>query len=116
MRKRNVDSCAPDHECTDEEINAIFVELMDVRNDESIIRYEFPSVEEMLHIVEVAEAYDGEWYHSDVTLSGDTEISEEHTALKRMIEALGKDAGIFLSHSYELDEETEKALAARFKK
>ena len=114
MRKRNVESCAPGHECTEDEIQAIYDELVGVQNDESVTKYEFPTVEEMLHIIETAEAYTGEWYHSEVTLSGDTKVSEEHTALKDRIVELGKDAGIFLYHQYEVDEETEKALGKVF--
>ena len=101
--KRLISACSPEHECSTEEINAIGDELTAVTKDPDIKRYDKPDVDEMKTIIAEAEAYTGEWYHSEVAVDEKLFISEEHTALRERIVELGADHGIFLYFSFEFN-------------
>ena len=110
MNKRYNAKCSPTHQCSDEEIQGILDELRAVRNDDNIISYEYPSVENMKKIIATAESYDEEWYHSNVILNEYEFVSDEHKNLINRIIELGQDHGIFLSYIMNISEEEEKAI------
>jgi hypothetical protein len=111
--KRNTPTCAPDHECTDEEINAIIHEHFNVRNDPNIDKYPKPTVEDLKHILYVSQTYDGEWYHAEVILDMDN-TDWEYVALREQIKQLPPEAGVYASYSYEIDWATEEKLKQIF--
>lgn len=109
-RKRLIPACAPGHECTDEEINEIAIEIRDVESDDSIKTYSLPNIAEMKEILDTARKYEGEWYHSSVVikareqLSAEQKESEEFMALYNELAADDiNEKGIFRSTSYEVD-------------
>jgi hypothetical protein len=114
--KRLVSTCAPDYECSYAEISAIVRELDDVRKDESIQRYDNPSISEMKEIINRSENYAGEWYHSEVILNmGKVDFSKsrkeklvdsetEEEKLRDRIIKLGADHGLYLFFSYDSPE------------
>jgi len=109
MNKRVVKYCDPRHECTPEEIRAMLDEHSAVVSDETIAVYTYPTVEEMQNIVEAAENYTGEWYHSKVTLTPDS-YSGLQKQLSDKITSFEEDKGIYVLYQYDIDPETTKAL------
>lgn len=108
MKTRYQSKCAPDHECTNEEIRAIFNEHKEVSNDTSIIRYDKPTIEEMETIIQTAENYTGKWYHSEVNLDHESNLKEEQKTnpsfmkLHKKITELGENYGIYLTLTYDI--------------
>lgn len=98
-RTRRISTCAPDHECTTEEINELLEEIHAIDEDTEIVRYDLPSVKEMKEIIEKAENYTGQWYHSNVVLLGNKENLEKEE-LKNKISQLGEENGIALAWRY----------------
>ncbi len=116
-RKRFTPACAPDHECTDEEINWLIAENRDIMADVSagiIHAYNNPTHDELIEIIERAKNYKGDWYHCEVTLNGDENVKEIDADLKKEVELLGADHGIALLYSFQLDPATEEKLKASF--
>ncbi len=109
-RKRLISACAPGHECTDEEINEIIIEIRDVESDKTIKTYSFPNIAQMKEILDTARKYEGEWYHSSVVikareqLTAEQKESEEFMSLyNELAEDNINEKGIFRSTSYEVD-------------
>lgn len=97
---RRVSTCAPEHECSPEEIDELLEELHKIDEDSEIIHYVSPTIQEMKEIIEKAETYTGTWYHSKVVLSGNKEKPETEE-LKNKISELGEDHGIALSWDFD---------------
>lgn len=104
---RAVKMCAPGHTCSMEEINEIAKEVINEMNDPDIDRYRNPDEAQMRKIIERAEAYTGDWYHTEVTFPlGTTGRSSKPSGeplnpyfeLVHRIEELGEDHGIFLMY------------------
>lgn len=71
ITKRLITKCAPDHECSDEEINAIIRESTAIHKDPDIMRWSSPTEEEMIHINALADEYKaqgGEGYWAEITI------------------------------------------------
>jgi len=100
---RRVSTCAPNHECSEEEIDELLNELRTIDEDSEIIHYDLPNIQEMKEIIEKAENYTGKWYHSKVILSG-FEEDPERQELKNKISQLGEDYGIALSWEFDGDD------------
>jgi hypothetical protein len=104
MKTRYEKKCSPEHECTDEEIDALIEEQHLIAEDTDIIRYDYPTVDDMEVIVTTAKNYTGKWYHSEVTINSEQYLSEEEKFDKRFMklyqemQQLGEDHGIALSY------------------
>jgi len=116
MNKRLVTQCSPEHECSDEEISAILEESVAVDNDPEVIRYDLPDINDLKTIVEKAESYTGEWYHSNVLVSETDVEDEEYNTLRNKAVELGTDHGIYISFTFEMNEDEEKAVEETLKK
>ena len=116
--KRRVDTCAPDHVCGDEEIQAIITEFRQVDNDPSITVYSSPAtIEEMKEVILKASTYDGEWYHSNIVVDTSKLLSDEAQKLATEVIELGSEHGIFYAttdSSFDYSE-LEAALKAPFR-
>ena len=99
-KKRRVSTCAPGHECSEEEIDELLNELRTIDEDSEIIHYDLPNIQEMKEIIEKAENYTGTWYHSKVILSG-FEEDLERQELKNKISQLGEEHGIALRWEFD---------------
>lgn len=96
---------------TDDEINAdvkrIVKELKQIHEDDSILKYNNPTKEELQEIISKASTYSGNFFHSEVTLEmnrTDFTISppdETYKNLYETVEKLSEDKsnGIYLIYS-----------------
>lgn len=107
INKRLETNCAPDHECSGEEIAAILKEFMLVHEDPDIIRWELPGVSQMVEINLKADEYKaagGEGYWAEVCLldvsclTGDESSSFVEEYNKICDDSFGR--GIFLTISF----------------
>lgn len=109
----------PGHECGDEDISEILQELHDIREDSSIEVFENYNATDLARLVRKAQMYDGEWYHSSITLF--FHEAEEVGSLAHMVSQLGADHGIVVSyttaedHKTDLERQAEAKLEEMFK-
>lgn len=113
MPQRNTPACAPGHECTDEEINAIIKEHFTVAKDDSVIKYDTPTITDLKQTLAAAATYTGDWYHTSVSLNMD-ETDPEYVALREQIKQLPPEAGVYAFYSYAIDWATEEKLKKIF--
>lgn len=120
--KRLVTKCAPDHECSDEEINAIISEAVQIDKDPDIMRWDSPNESEMIEINRIADEYrenGGEGYWADITitspeyLKGDESNSflDEYNRIRND----SYDRGIYLSLSSPTPESLKNIFKASLK-
>lgn len=97
----------------DEDLKRTMEEMRDIASDDTIARYDEPTVEDLQEIIQKAKSYTGPWYHSEVTLP-EWFISEEYSFLQKEVEKLGQNAGIVISHRMASTPEVEELLEKLF--
>jgi hypothetical protein len=79
-----------------EDVGAIIFEREAVMADTNIKHYENPSDDELLEILAKAETYEGDWYHSYVSMTSDG----GWTPLQQRVVDLPDTAGVYRIYSY----------------
>lgn len=117
ITKRLVTKCAPDHECSDEEINAIIMEANQIHKDPDIMRWRSPDEAEMVEINRIADEYKengGEGYWADITIPFPDYLEGNETESfmyeYNRIRNDSYERGIYLSLSSPMPESLEKIL------
>lgn len=97
----------------DEDLKRTMEEMHNISSDDTIARYDEPTVEDLTEIIQKAKEYTGSWYHSEVTLP-EWLISKEYSLLQKEVEELGQNAGIVISHRMASTSEQEELLEKLF--
>lgn len=79
-----------------EDVGSILFEHQAVMADEGITRYENPTEAELMKVLALAEVYDGNWYHSYVSMVS----NDGWTPLQQRVVNLPNSAGVFRLYSY----------------
>ena len=69
--------------------------------DPEIAKYDDPTDEELQQVLDRAASYDGDWYHSRVTLN----YTGSWSPLQEQIAELDEESGVFIVFNYETSEE-----------
>lgn len=104
ITKRLITKCAPDHECSDDEISEIIKELRNIDKDPDIMRWYSPTEEEMIQINALADEYKaqgGEGYWAEITIPSSEYLegneTESYMYEYNRIRKDSFDRGIYLS-------------------
>lgn len=99
-----------DHICSDEDIADLIREIEEIEEDPNLSRYENPSENEMVNILEKAATYTGPWYHTTVLFDMEALVPEEYKTLRTGLLNLPVSKGVYTVTRYTTDSELDNIL------